>query len=229
MPKSAHFSPKIFKFLRDLKTHNDRDWFNANKGRYEEDVKAPLLAFIADFGKPLEKISEHFVADPRPTGGSMFRIYRDTRFSKDKSPYKTQASAHFRHARAKDVHAPGFYLHLEPGNVFAGAGIWRPESKALVKIRDGLIEDPKRWKRAIGSKAFKADWELGGERYVRPPRGVDKEHELIDDLLRKDFIAVTKFKQKEVCSPDFIKLLAKRFKSAAPMVSLVTEALELKW
>ena len=130
---SSPFRPALFKFLKELKANNNREWFQDNKPRYEADVKDALTRFVLEFEAPLRKISEEFIADPKR---SMFRIYRDTRFSKDKSPYKTQASAHFRHARAKDVHAPGFYLHLEPGNIFAGAGIWRPENKALIKIRE---------------------------------------------------------------------------------------------
>ena len=229
MASTAHFSPKLFKFLKDLNANNDRDWFKANKARYERDVKEPLLSFIADVAGPLEKISEHFVADPRPTGGSMFRIYRDTRFSKDKRPYKTQASAHFRHARAKDVHAPGFYLHLEPGNVFAGAGIWRPDTAALKKLREALDADQTGWKRALGRKAFKERWSLGGESYKRPPRGFDADHPLITDLMRKDFIAVTNFTQKEVCQADFLRRFITALKGAAPLTAFVTKGLGLKW
>ena len=128
---SKHISPALFEFLSDLKSNNDRSWFNANKQRYVESVQAPMLEFISEFAIPLAQISPHFRADPRPNGGSLFRIYRDTRFSKDKSPYKTNVGAHFRHESYKDAHAPGFYLHLEPEACFAGLGIWRPDSKSL--------------------------------------------------------------------------------------------------
>ena len=117
----------LFDFLRDLRDNNDREWFAANKGRYVTDVRDPMLGFIADFAAPLAEISPHFVADPRANGGSLFRIYRDTRFSRDKTPYKTNVGAHFRHAAGKDAHAPGFYLHLEPGMCFAACGVWRPD------------------------------------------------------------------------------------------------------
>src|SRR5205823_3395521 len=99
----AYFSPKFFKFFRELGINDERAWFEENRQRYESDVKGPLLQFIADFAAPLRKISKHYVADPRPNGGSIFRIYRDVRFSKDKSPYKTHAAAHFRHSAGKDV------------------------------------------------------------------------------------------------------------------------------
>ena len=107
MPAEPHFTPRLFKFLRDLKRNNERPWFQANKERYIADVQQPLLRFIADFATPLRKIAPAFDADPRPSGGSMFRIYRDTRFAKDKSPYKTHVAAHFRHKQtSSDVHAP---------------------------------------------------------------------------------------------------------------------------
>ena len=107
-------SPALFDFLRALRANNERPWFEANKARYREEVRDPMLDFIAAFAGPLAEISPHFRADPRPNGGSLFRIYRDTRFSKDKTPYKTNVGAHFRHAAGRDAHAPGFYLHLEP-------------------------------------------------------------------------------------------------------------------
>src|SRR6185295_15934578 len=89
MPAAPHFTPRLFKFLRELKRNNERPWFQANKTRYVADVQEPMLRFIADFATPLAKISKHFDADPRPSGGSMFRIYRDTRFAKERAPYKT--------------------------------------------------------------------------------------------------------------------------------------------
>ena len=132
-----------------------RDWFQANKERYEEQVKDPALKFISDFGPRLRKISDNYTADPRPVGGSLFRIYRDVRFSKDKSPYKTAVGIQFRHKQCKDVHTPGFYLHLEPDSCFVGLGIWHPDSKSLARIRAFIADDPTRWKRTIGGKRFR--------------------------------------------------------------------------
>ena len=104
---------------------------------------------VTNDGPHLKKISPHFIADPRPVGGSIFRIYRDIRFSKDKQPYKTHAAAQFRHEAGKDVHAPGFYLHLAVGEVFAGFGIWRPDSSSLLKIRKAIINHPDQWKKVV--------------------------------------------------------------------------------
>ncbi|HEY5038590.1 MAG TPA: TIGR02453 family protein, partial [bacterium] len=116
--KKSYFTPAFFKFLKDIKANNNRPWFLANKERYEKVVRNPLLDFIGDVGPSLRKISKNIIADNSPTGGSMFRIYRDARFSKDKTPYKTHASARFPTSRDKNAHAPGYYLHLSPGEVF---------------------------------------------------------------------------------------------------------------
>jgi len=128
--------PELFRFLKDLKGHNDREWFQANKARYETEARNPVLQLIGGFEGPLAAISRHFNADPRPMGGSLFRIYRDTRFSKDKTPYKTHLGVNFRHRAegAGGVHGPGFYLHLEPGECFAGGGLWHPDPEALFKV-----------------------------------------------------------------------------------------------
>ena len=227
--KKAHFSRKLFNFLSDLEKNNNREWFTANKLRYESEVKAPLLRFIEDFGPRLEKISPYLMADPRPVGGSMFRIYRDVRFAKDKRPYKGHAAAQFRHSAGKDAHAPGLYLHLEPKNVFAGAGIWRPHSAGLKLIREGIVADPKGYKRMMNGKSFKETWTMGGDSLKRPPRGFDPKHELIDELKRKDFIAVSNFSDKEACAPAFLDDFASRCRAAKPLLRFLTQSLDVRF
>lgn len=227
MAKRTYFTPQTFKFLKDLEKNNDRDWFKANKARYEEHVKAPILAFVEDLQPAMAKLSEHIVVSPKPVGGSMFRIYRDTRFSKDKAPYKTHAAMQFRHVAGKDVHAPGFYLHLEPGDVFMGGGMWHPDNKSLFAIRTRLAEDPKSWNKITGAKAFKTQFELHGESLKRPPRGFDPEHPNVDDLKRKDFIAVSKFDPKAPLSETFMADFVKRCRTTAPFMRWLCEAIEL--
>src|SRR5262245_12348026 len=179
----GYFKPELFKFLRELKENNRKDWFDENKSRFEADVKGPMLRFITDFGPRLHSLSEEFEADPRPSGGSMFRIYRDTRFAKDKSPYKTNVGAHFPHSSAdKSPHVPGFYLHLEAGSVFGGGGIWQPDAPTLKLVRDRIVEKPKEWKEILG-----AGVEISGEALKRPPAGYDAEHAYIEDLKRKGY------------------------------------------
>ena len=218
------FTPALFAFLRELRQNNDRAWFNANKRRYEEDVKEPALAFIADFAPRLETISPHFVADPRPVGGSLFRIHRDTRFARDKSPYKTHTGIQFRHEQGRDVHAPGFYLHLEPGSVFVGAGIWHPDTATLAKIREAIDRDPKRWTRSLRESGIGEVFRLEGDSLKRPPSGYEAAHPLVDDLKRKDFIAVATLDEEAVTSPGFADELAATLRTSAPFVRFLCEA-----
>ena len=206
---TAHLiQPALFDFLRDLKANNERPWFEENKARYRAEVRDPMLDFIQAFADPLAEISPHFRADPRPNGGSLFRIYRDTRFSKDKTPYKTNVGAHFRHEAGKDAHAPGFYLHLEPGMCFAGCGVWHPDSPTLGKIRDALVERPEEWTRITTSDDFCATFRLAGEALKRPPRGYDPDHPLIGDLKRKDFVVITDIPEEDAVRPDFLDRFA---------------------
>jgi uncharacterized protein (TIGR02453 family) len=224
MAGKRHFNKHFFDFLKELKQNNTREWFQANKERYRSVVQEPLLRFISDFSEPLYRISPEFVADPRPSGGSMFRIYRDVRFAKDKSPYKTHASAQFRHRAGRDAHAPGFYLHLEPGNVFVGAGSWHPGREALESIRGAIAEDPNQWRSVLEDSRFSKRHKLVGESLKRPPRGFDSEHPAIEELKRKDFISIENFSQTKACSAGFIDMVAESFTVAAPLVKFLTEA-----
>jgi uncharacterized protein (TIGR02453 family) len=229
MTTNGYIRPELFTFFRELKGNNNREWFEANKQRYEKEVREPLLRFIADFGLRLAEISPHYLADPRRSGGSLFRINRDIRFSSDKSPYKTAAGIQFRHERGKDVHAPGFYLHLEPDEVFVGVGLWHPEPEALAKIRDALVAQPERWQRAISDQEFKAVYTLGGESLTRPPKGYDPNHPLIEDLKRKDFIASGRLSEEEVCRYNFIDRYAERCRKASLFMEFLTRSLGLAW
>ena len=223
MPK-RHFTPALYRFLRDLSEHNDREWFKDHKDRYVEAVQEPALEFIIDAGPKLEEISPHFTADARVVGGSLFRIQRDIRFSKDKTPYKQNTGVQFRHEAGKDAHAPGFYLHLEPGGSFAGVGLWRPETAVAYEIRDFIVEHPDQWREATQSKEFTDVWSLGGDSLVRPPRGHDPDHPLIEDLKRKDFIATTRLSQKTVTSEGFLDEYIDLNRRAAPFMEFLCRA-----
>ncbi len=220
-----YFSPRLFQFLRELKANNKRDWFETNKRRYETDVKEPMLGFIADLGVRLRALSPHFKTDPRPVGGSMFRIYRDIRFSKDKSPYKTNVGAHFPHLRAgKNISAPGFYLHLAPGNAFGGGGLWHPDAAALKKVRDRMVGRPMEWEAVRRSGVV-----IKGESLKRVPSGYDPDHPYGEDLKRKDLFASAKFPDREVCSPDFMASFVEVCRSIAPLMEFLTRAVGLPW
>lgn len=224
---TRYFTPELFRFLRDLADNNDRNWFKANQDRYEEHVRQPALDFITDFAEPLAAISPHFVADSRTVGGSLFRIQRDTRFAKDKTPYKLNTGMHFRHERASDAHAPGFYIHLQPGQCFFGAGLWRPATALAYTIRERIAAESKEWTAATRSAPFADRFGFGGDSLKRPPKGFDPDHELIDDLKRKDFIASTNLTQAQVTSGAFTDLVAEHCRTTSPLVGFVCRALEI--
>jgi uncharacterized protein (TIGR02453 family) len=221
---TCSFSPALFTFLCDLREHNDREWFRANRARYDDAVLEPAIEFIDAFRERLHAISPHFVADARPVGGSLFRIHRDTRFSKDKSPYKLHTGIQFRHEVGKDVHAPGFYLHLAPDMVFAAAGLWHPESSVLGRIRERIAEDGDGWDAA---KALPPDTRLSGESLKRAPAGFDPQHPRIEDLRRKDFIAVTDLTEQDVTGPGFADRLAAAFGAPSPLMRFLCAASEV--
>ena len=222
---TAYFEPDLFRFLKELKRNNRKDWFEKNKPRYESVVKRPLLRFIADFDARIRTVSKQFHADARPAGGSMFRIYRDTRFSRDKSPYKTHAAAHFPHRAAKkDVHTPGFYLHLEAGNSMGGGGLWQPDAPALKQVRDHIVERPKEWKAVVSART-----EILGDSLKRPPAGYDAEHPFVADLKRKEFYLMTEFTDRQVLAPDFMDRYLKACRSAGPLVRFLAKAGGLPW
>jgi len=223
----GYFTPELFQFLRQLKRNNDRAWFAKNKNRYIDDVQEPVLQFVADVGAGLRKLSPHLLADPRPSGGSMTRIYRDTRFSKDKSPYKTMVGIRFPHKSAGEVHAPGLYLRLEPGDVFIGAGIWRPDTKTTTRIREAIVEGSAVWKKAVHATPFTAGFQLSGDSLTRAPRGFDPEHPLIEDLKRKDFIGIRVLDEKTAMSDRFLHSFLAMCRDGVPLVRFLCNALGL--
>ena len=228
MAGPATITPALFQFLRELKSNNDRAWFEENRARFEQEVREPLLAFTASVQEPLAEISPSILAIAKKQGGSLFRIHRDIRFSKDKSPYKTWAALQFRHEAAKDVHAPGYYLHLEPDNSFAAAGIWRPARDELESVREAMVEDPARWS-AVRDRLEADDWEFGGESLKRVPRGMEPDHPLAEDLKRKDYIVARPLSEDEICRSDFRDRFLAIARSAAPLPEYLCRALGLAW
>ena len=226
---STYFSDKTWKFLRALKRNNSREWFNAHRTDYETHLKQPFQALITDLQPDLATISPHYRADPRGTGGSLFRIHRDTRFANDKTPYKTWSGARFFHERSKQVAAPSFYLHIEPGGCFLGAGLWHPEPDTQRRIRGFIFDNPTGWKAAVQAPAFRRRFEMTGDTLVRPPRGFPADHELIDDLKRKDFVAGAGLDDDTVTGPRLRQAVASGFAGLAPMVDYLCAALDLEF
>lgn len=222
---ASYFTTDFFRFLTELKKNNNREWFQANKGRYEEAVQDPAVRFIRDAGARLTKISPHLVGEAKPFGGSLSRIYRDLRFSPDKRPYKTHIGIHFWHAKAVgEEHAPGYFLHLEPGESAAYSGVWRPEPPALRKIRDRIVSEPDAWKKVLRSKV-----QLEGETLQRLPTGYDPSHPFIQDLRRKDFIGARPFRDAEVPSPQFLDRFIDACVSMDPLNAFLAKAMGLPW
>lgn len=218
------FDPALLAFLGELEENNDREWFNANKHRYETDVLQPALAFIEAMAPRIDAISSHFLALAQRSGGSLMRIHRDVRFSHDKRPYKTNVGIQFRHTFGKDVHAPGFYVHLEPGVVFVGAGMWRPDPEPLAQIRGAIVAQPERWAEVCSDRAFVKDWELGGDSLKRPPRGYPVDHPHLEDLKRRDFIAAKNLTAREIYRRGLPDRLAASFAATRPFMAFLCDA-----
>ena len=223
----AYFNDDTFKFFRSLARNNNRDWFNKNKERYEDQVREPALELIRTMAPRLAKLSKYLVASDRKVGGSMMRPYRDVRFSKDKSPFKTNVGIQFRHEAGKDVHAPGLYFHIDPQSVFLGAGMWHPEASALKSIRAAIDADQAGWKRVSKAKKLLDTWQFEGDSLKRAPKGYDPEHPLIEDLRRKDHIAVLRLKKSDITRKDLPDYLAKQFALTKPFMAWLTKAVGL--
>ncbi len=230
MTEFAGFRRDFFVFFRELKANNGRAWFEENKPRFREDVQGPMSDFIAAMAPRLAKISKQFVADPRPNGGSMFRIHRDVRFSKDKRPYKEHAACQFRHRLGRDVHAPGFYVHIAPDEVFFGGGLWMPDPDALLKIRQRIAERPAEWNKVVASKPFVAAFGgIEGNQLTRPPRGFDATHPFIADIRRKSFVAGADSSAKAAMSDAFVEEVTQAFRTLTPLMRFLCAALAVPY
>ncbi len=225
----SRFEKRTIKFLRELRENNNREWFKVNKARYDEDVLDVALRFIQSMQQPLADFAPNFTAVATRMGGSLMRVYRDTRFSNNKLPYKTNIGIQFRHERAKDVHSPGYYVHIDPDEVFIGVGMWRPDSEPLRQIRERIAAKSPQWQRAISTPAFKRHFSLGGESLQRPPRGFDKEHPMIDDIKRKSFIAVRTMSLEDCLKPQFQRSVETSFKQATPYMEFLCAAVGVKF
>ncbi|MGQ0619541.1 MAG: DUF2461 domain-containing protein [Panacagrimonas sp.] len=235
-----YFTADSFRFLRDLASNNSREWFQASKAQYEAQVRGPCLRLITDLAEPLRTISPQLTASAKPVGGSLFRIYRDTRFAGDKSPYKTHAGMYFAHAAASKaargdagnaamgrLDAPGLYLHVEPGACFIGGGVWHPQTETVKRVRDYLVSNPASWKKATRDPKFLKVYHLAGDSLARPPKGYDPAHELVEDLKRKDFIASAQLDDEVLLKPDLVKQLMARYALMTPMLDWLCGALDL--
>ncbi len=221
------FDKSLVQFLGQLKKNNNRAWFERNKARYEAQVREPVLAFIRTIAPRIEKISPYIFVSDSKVGGSMMRPYRDTRFTHDKEPYKTNVGIQFRHERGDDIHAPGFYLHIEPGEFWLAVGMWKPDAESLAKVRRHIAESPREWLVARNNARFTASWELVGDSLKRPPRGFDPAHPLIEDIKRKDYLGYCNLGRKELYRSDIVERVAAGYATAKPFMKFLCGALGL--
>lgn len=242
MPNAPYFSAETFAFLADLAANNQKEWFLQHKPRFEAHVQKPALAFIAAMQTPLAQISPQFVASAKVVGGSLFRAHRDTRFSNDKSPYKTHIGINFYHQATKAtargsaansamgrLDAPVFYLHIEPQACFIGSGVWHPQADTLKRIRNYMINNPKSWQAATQSTAFCQHWKLVGESLQRPPVGIAADHPLVTDLKRKSFVCSLPLADSEVYAASFVNTVSTRLAETAAMMDWLCGALDLEF
>lgn len=227
---TTYFSDAAFTFLRGLARHNDRAWFQANKARYDTHVRAPFQRLLADLQPDVHAVSPHYRADPRPVGGSLFRIQRDTRFANDKTPYKPWQGARIFHARGRQVEAPSFYLHLQPGNCFVGAGLWHPQPATQRTVRQFIFDNPGSWKAAAHAPAFRRRFELDeDDKLVRVPRGFPPDFEWIEDLKRRNFVALRALEDADLTGPRLRRTLAADLVALGPFVDYLCAALDLEF
>lgn len=227
---TTYFSDASFKFLRALARNNDKTWFNEHKQQYEDHVRQPFLRLLTDLQPDLAQISEHFRSDPKTVGGSLFRIYRDARFSNDKSPYKPWQGARLFHERRKQVAAPSFYLHLQPGQCFVGAGLWHPEPPTQRQVRQFIFDNPGSWKAAAHAPKFRKRFEFeSSEVLSRPPRGFPADFEMIEDLKHRNFVFSRHIEDADMTSPRLRQQLAADLVALGPFVDYLCAALDLEF
>jgi uncharacterized protein (TIGR02453 family) len=223
------FKPATLAFLEELAAHNERDWFEANKTRYEADVREPALAFIRAMAAPLTTISTHFSADDRKVGGSLMRIHRDVRFSRDKSPYKTNIGIQFKHQTGEDVHAIGFYVHVAPEDNFIGLGLWRPDPPTLRDLRQKIHDEYDRFAAILAHPDLaKARLVLEeGDPAARVPKGFDKSHPSAEYLRKTSLLLTGPLTVKALTGKALVTHVTERFAAGAPFMRFLCEALEL--
>jgi len=223
-PPFEGFPQKGIAFLKQLKKNNRRDWYEKHRSDYESFVKLPMQSLIAALGPHIQSFAPEYEVNPKR---SLFRIYRDVRFSKDKRPYKTHVAAHFvLRGKPKGTEGSGYYIHIEPGEVFVGAGIYMPDNDQLKKIRKRIADNSAEFLAMVNNKSMsRVLGKLEGEKLQRVPKGYDPEHPLAEWLKFKQFFVGTSWPEKRCRTSGLTKDVAKAFEAASPLVDFLNKAL----
>jgi uncharacterized protein (TIGR02453 family) len=220
---APHFQPEAIKFLRGLKRNNDREWFEPRKAIYEAALKAPLLSVIAAINEAMHDFAPDNVRLPQK---AMMRIYRDVRFSPNKSPYKTQVAAWWARTGLEKTSGGGFYFHLSSTELTVAAGVYMPEREQLLAIRTHLLEHHAELRKLLDGKKLKAKLhEFEGNRLTRPPKGFPADHPGIDLLLCRQWGVAASLPVEIAITPSLVKEITDRFRLAAPIVALLNAPL----
>ena len=222
-PAAPRFSADTLSFLRRLKRNNRREWFNARRDEYEAAVRQPMIAVIERLAVDLRSIAPELVVSPKH---SMYRIYRDTRFSGNKQPYKTHVAAHFAWRDLPKHEGAGLYFHVSPDELWIGGGMYAPQTPQLHAVREHIAADVRRFRAIVESRAFKRETDgLEGEQLQRPPRGFAKDHEAAAYLKYRQFLAGRELPPRVAIGPKFYPALLAVFRQVAPLVRFLNEPL----
>ena len=217
------FAPEARQFLRDLRNNNNREWFRARKAEYERYVRGPLLQLVEELGDSLAEYAPGYLRDPRK---SVYRIYRDTRFSRNKQPYKTHAAAVFPPLGLERHSGAGFYFHFSPEELLVGGGVYAPGSAELLRIREQIAANADEFRAILANEEFAGTFDgLEGERLKRTPRGFPRDHPAADLLLYKQFLSGVTFSSEQIEKPSIGGLIDRHFRTLAPLLEYLNRPL----
>ncbi|MFN8061945.1 MAG: DUF2461 domain-containing protein [Vicinamibacterales bacterium] len=218
-----YFPADALVFLRALKRHNDRDWFRERKARYEASLRGPMIEVIEQLGRDFRTLAPEIVATPK---ASLYRIYRDTRFSADKTPLKTHVAAHFPHHAFTRNEGAGLYLHVAPDEVLVAGGIYAPQPAELHRLREHIARHHRQLQSIVTSPRFRREvGALAGETLTRVPRGFAADHPAAELLKRKQFIGWREFPAVLATSATFYRTVLACFTATLPLVRFINDAL----
>src|SRR5438128_835856 len=220
---NPRFTSESLRFLRALKRNNRRDWFNAHRDDYEAHVRQPMTTIVTRLADDFRDFGPEFVASPKV---SMYRIYRDVRFSANKAPYKTHVAANFPTRRLPKHEGAGLYFHVSPEEVWVGGGMYAPQTSQLQLVREHIAAHVRRLRAIIDAPAFRRSvGSLEGERLQRVPRGFPRDHKAAEYLKFRQFLAGREFVATLATSPRFYATLLAVFRQVAPLTRFLNEPL----